>query len=170
MCIHIQSNAHDFKILVFSKTAGFTHGSIEQGIDMLEQLGVDNDFDIDVTEDASLFTLTNLQEYATVVFLSTTGDVLNNAQQAAFEQYIQAEGGYVGIHAASDTEFDWPWYGDLVGAYFTNHPPGTHEADIKVSDRVHPSTENLPFTWTRTDDTINLTEQMLLPILDGHIA
>lgn len=155
LCIHIQGYSHDFKILVFTKTAGFSHGSIEQGVDMLEQLGADNDFEVEVTEDASFFTLTNLQQYATVVFLSTTGDVLNNPQQTAFEQYIQGGGGYVGIHAASDTEFDWPWYGDLVGAYFSNHPPGTHEAAIKVSDRVHPSTENLPFSWTRTDEWYN---------------
>lgn len=150
--------AHDFKVLIFSKTNNFTHGSIPDGIAMIEQLGIDNEFDVEATEDASLFTFENLQQYAAVIFLSTEGEVLNNEQQAAFEQYIQSGGGYVGIHSASDTEFNWSWYGDLVGAYFSDHPSGTAQADIKVSDRVHPSTTGLPFSWTRTDEWYNFRE------------
>ena len=95
------------------------------------------------TEDASVFTDEGLAGYEVVVFLSTTGDVLDAAQQAAFERYVQGGGGYAGIHAASDTEYDWPWYGELVGAYFDSHPQN-QDATVKVEDGVHGSTAHLP--------------------------
>src|SRR5690606_23560748 len=81
-----------------------------------------------------------------------TGDALNGQQQAAFEEYSQNGGGYAGIHAASDTEYDWPWYGGLVGAYFASHPPGTPTATVVVEDPAHPSTHHLPAQWERTDE------------------
>ncbi|HEY0637355.1 MAG TPA: ThuA domain-containing protein [Pseudonocardiaceae bacterium] len=149
-----QPPADQFSVLVFSKTAGFRHDSIPAGIAAVQQLGAANDFAVDATEDAAAFTDANLARYAAVIWLSTTGDVLNAEQQGAFERYIRAGGGYVGIHAASDTEYDWPWYGELVGAYFTSHPQ-IQQADIVVPDRVHPSTEGLPQRWTRTDEWYN---------------
>ena len=85
----------------------------------------------------------NLQQYDAIIFLSTTGDVLNRNQQDAFERYIRNGGGFVGIHAASDTEYNWPWYGELVGAYFDSHP-AIQTATIEVADRIHPSTTHLP--------------------------
>ncbi|WP_251840720.1 ThuA domain-containing protein [Oceanitalea stevensii] len=142
----------EFSALVFSKTAGFRHGSIEEGVAAIQQLGADNGFTVEHTEDAADFTEENLADYDVVVWLSTTGDVLDDAQQAAFEQYIQGGGGYAGIHAASDTEYDWAWYGELVGAYFAGHPPGTPDGTVDVADRVHPSTAHLPFEWDRTDE------------------
>lgn len=156
--INSVAQAHTFKVLVFSKTEGFRHSSILQGITAIQQLGVDNDFDVDATEDASMFTLENLLQYDAVIFLSTTGDVLNADQQDAFEKYIQSGKGYVGIHAASDTEYDWPWYGGLVGAYFDSHPDGTPTAVIEVADKVHPSTSFLPDYWERTDEWYNYRE------------
>ena len=111
------------KVLVFSKTAGFRHDSIPQGIAAIQALGAANGFDVDATEDAAQFTDANLAQYDVVVFLSTTGDVLTDAQQAAFERYIQAGGGYVGIHAAADTEYTWPWYGEMLGGYFPTTRP-----------------------------------------------
>lgn len=138
-------------VLVFSKTAGFRHGSIPAGIAAIRELGAANGFTVDATEDAGAFTDLNLARYDAVVFLSTTGDVLNGAQQAAFERFIQAGGGYVGVHAASDTEYTWPWYGKLVGAYFKSHP-AVQEATVRVADRVHPSTSGLPVRWVRTDE------------------
>lgn len=125
--ICISAFAQSFKVLVFSKTEGFRHNSIDEGIAAIQQLGLDNNFGVDATEDASLFTTENLNQYAAVIFLSTTGNVLNSEQQTAFEQYIQSGGGFVGIHAASDTEYDWPWYGGLVGAYFDSHPPALQQ-------------------------------------------
>ncbi|MCG8372641.1 MAG: ThuA domain-containing protein [Balneolales bacterium] len=149
--------AHEFKVLVFSKTAGFRHSSIEAGIAAIQQLGEDNGFIVDATEDASLFTLENLIQYDAVIFLSTTGDILNEEQQAAFEQYISTGKGFVGIHAASDTEYSWPWYGELVGAYFDSHPQ-IQQATIEVADKVHPSTNFLPDYWVRTDEWYNYRE------------
>ncbi|HEY8340480.1 MAG TPA: ThuA domain-containing protein [Egibacteraceae bacterium] len=142
------------RILVFSKTAAFRHGSIPVGRAAIQQLGADNGFQVDLTEDSSDFNDANLARYDAVVWLSTTGDVLNDEQQAAFERYIRDGGGYVGIHAASDTEYGWPWYGGLVGAYFRNHP-ANQTADVIVADKQHPSTRHLPTTWTRFDEWYN---------------
>src|SRR5919106_1643430 len=100
-----------FNVLVFSKTAGFRHDSIPTGVERIRQLGAANNFAVDATEDASEFRNNRLNEYDVVVFLSTTGDVLNNGQQAAFERFISRGGGFVCIHAAADTEYDWPFYG-----------------------------------------------------------
>ncbi|WP_420810689.1 ThuA domain-containing protein, partial [Jiangella asiatica] len=141
-------------VLVFSKTAGFRHDSIPAGIAAIEELGAENGFEVTATEDAAAFTADNLAQYDAVVFLSTTGDVLNDEQQAAFEGYIAAGGGYAGVHAAADTEYDWPWYGGLVGAYFDSHPQ-IQPATVTVADRVHPSTAGLPQRWERTDEWYN---------------
>ncbi|WP_240423564.1 ThuA domain-containing protein [Microbacterium halotolerans] len=149
-----EAAAEEFDVLVFSKTAGFRHSSIPAGIDAIEQLGVDNGFSVTATEDAGAFTTENLAQYEAVVFLSTTGDVLDESQQVAFEEYIQAGGGYAGVHAASDTEYEWPWYGDLVGAYFDSHPQN-QDATVKVEDHVHESTAHLPERWERHDEWYN---------------
>ena len=147
--------AAPYKVLVFSKTSGFRHDSIPAGQTMLQQLGSTNNFTVDFTENAAAFNYTNLTQYKAVVWLSTTGDVLDAAQQTAFEQYIRNAGGFVGIHSASDTEYSWPWYGQLVGAYFSNHPPGTVQATVKVADPAHPSTATLPRRWSRVDEWYN---------------
>lgn len=139
-------------ILVFSKTAAFRHSSIDEGIAAIEALGAEHDFTVDTTEDAADFNEANLAQYAAVVWLSTTGDVLDASQQAAFEDYIRDGGGYVGIHAASDTEYAWEWYADLVGAYFLGHPPGTPTATTVTEDHAHPSTAHLDTRWSRTDE------------------
>jgi cytochrome c len=143
-----------FKALVFSKTAGFRHGSIPAGVAAIEKLGAENNFEVDVTEDGESFTNENLAQYDVVIWLSTTGDALNDDQQAVFEDYIQAGGGYAGVHAASDTEYDWPWYGELVGAYFSGHPQNQN-ATITVEDFAHPSTAHLDETWDRFDEWYN---------------
>lgn len=148
----------DPKILVFSKTAGFQHQSIPDGIEAIRQLGTENGFEVDTTTNAAKFTEDSLAQYSAVVFLSTTGDVLNHYQEADFERYIQAGGGYVGIHAAADTEYHWGWYGRMVGGYFSDHPgindphPNVQEGVLTVEDATHSSTEFLPDSWTRTDE------------------
>src|ERR687892_2674321 len=114
------------RVLVFPETAAFRHDSIPAGITAIQELGAANGFAVEATEDSTAFTDANLAQYDAVVFLNTTGDVLTDEQQGAFERYIQAGGGYVGIHAAADTEYGWDWYGDLLGAYFRNHPTGTY--------------------------------------------
>ncbi|MGQ4385458.1 ThuA domain-containing protein [Streptomyces sp. SAS_270] len=142
------------RVLVFSKTAGFRHDSIPDGVTAVQQLGETGGFTVDATEDAAAFTSANLRRYDAVVFLSTTGDVLDPAQQTAFEGYIRHGGGYVGIHAAADTEYDWAFYGGLVGAWFQSHP-AIQPATVNVEDRSHPATSGLSRTWDRTDEWYN---------------
>jgi type 1 glutamine amidotransferase len=139
------------RILIFSKTTGFRHDSIEPGIAAIRSLGAANGFEVDGTEESALFTAANLGRYKAVVFLSTTGDVLNAEQQAAFMAYIHDGGGFVGIHAAADTEHGWPWYGELVGAFFASHPAPA-QARVRVETRDHPSTRTLPDPWIRFDE------------------
>ncbi len=141
-----------YSLLVFTKTAGYVHASIPAGVAALKTLGERSGFDVDATADAAAFRDDNLKRYAAVVFLSTTGDVLDDAQQAALERYVRAGGGFVGIHSASDTEYEWPWYGRLVGAYFASHPKGTPTAIVRIVDAGHPSTSGLPAAWERTDE------------------
>lgn len=141
-------------VLIFSKTKGFRHASIKAGKTALMKLGQANKFRVDTTEDAALFTAPNLKKYRAVVFLSTTGNVLDSLQQLAFEQYIKQGGGYMGIHAAADTEYDWPWYNQLCGAYFLSHPK-QQNADVVVIDKKHPSTQHLPDRWKRFDEWYN---------------
>lgn len=143
------------KVLIFSKTAGFHHASIAVGIPAIIKLGQENNFDVDTTTDATKFTYDNLKQYAAVIFLSTTGDVLNDAQQAEFEKYIRAGGGFVGVHSATDTEYNWPWYGNLVGAYFRNHPDHQQEAVLHIVDPNFPATKGLPAEWKRLDEWYN---------------
>jgi type 1 glutamine amidotransferase len=142
------------KVLVFSKTAGFRHSSIPNGIAAIQLLGSQNGFSVVATEDANQFTTANLAQYQAVVWLSTTGDVLNDAQQSAFESYMAAGGGYVGVHSASDTEYSWPWYGGLVGAYFLGHP-AIQQATVRVEDSTNVATAHLPQSWVRTDEWYN---------------
>jgi type 1 glutamine amidotransferase len=149
--------AKNYKILVFAKTAGFHHESIHVGLPALQQLGADHNFAVDTTTNSAQFTSANLKQYAAVVFLNTTGDVLNDEQQAAFKQYISSGGGFVGVHAASDTEYGWPWYGQLVGAYFVNHPK-QQEATLNVIDRQTIATRHLAEKWVRKDEWYNFKD------------
>nr|MCU0451443.1 ThuA domain-containing protein [Bernardetiaceae bacterium] len=143
------------RVLVFSRTLGFRHNSIPDGIKMIQAIGQRLNFVVDTTEDPAKFTEENLKRYSTVVFMSTTGNVLDAYQQADFERYIQAGGGFVGIHAATDTEYEWPWYNQLVGGQFASHPPGTPKAMLSIIRRGHPATDSLPDKWERTDEWYN---------------
>ncbi len=144
-------------VLVFTKTEGWRHKSIEKGVKTLRELGRKNGFVALQTESGEDFTTQNLNNYKLVVFLNTTLDVLDNGQQKAFEGYIKGGGSFLGIHSACDTEYDWPWYGKLVGGYFNGHPndPNVRKAEIDVVNKAHPSTEHLQDTWTRTDEWYN---------------
>jgi type 1 glutamine amidotransferase len=139
------------QVLVFSKTAGFRHDSIPAGIAAIRSLGRTNGFSVTTTENAKTFTAKRLRALDAVVFLNTTGDVLAPRQQRGFRSYIRHGGGWVGIHSAADTEYDWPFYGRLLGTYFRAHP-AVQPATIDVSDRSHPSTRGVPALWMRTDE------------------
>ena len=141
-------------LLVFPKTAGFRHASIADGLNAIQQLAATNNLVVEATEDAAAFNEANLARFHAVVFLMTTGDVLDTNQQAAFERYIRAGNGYAGVHSASDTEYSWPWYGGLVGAYFSNHP-AIQTATVRVEDTNHVSSSFLPAAWVRNDEWYN---------------
>ena len=149
-----------FSALIFSKTAAFRHTEcIPQGTVAIAQMAARRGFEVDATENAAAFTDENLANYDVVIFLCTTGDVLDAAQQSAFERYIRAGGGYAGIHSASDTEYDWAWYGGLVGAYFRDHPGSVNAqfqvATMTVEDRHTAATRRLGRSWTREEEWYN---------------
>ncbi len=148
----------EFTVLVFSKTLMFRHASITNGIAAIQKLGMENGFFVEATEDASWFTSANLARYKAVIFLSTSGDILNGEQQTAFREFIERGGGLVGVHAAVAgdvaTEGGWPWYGEALCAQFTNHS-AIVEAAIDVEDARNPSTSLLPKRWVRTDEWYN---------------
>ena len=157
---HGQKHHKRFSALIFSKTAAFRHTEcIPQGTVAIAQMAARRGFEVDATENAAAFTDENLANYDVVIFLCTTGDVLDVTQQSAFERYIRAGGGYAGIHSASDTEYDWAWYGGLVGAYFRDHPgavnPQFQVATMDVEDRHTAATRRLGRTWTREEEWYN---------------
>jgi cytochrome c len=140
-------------VLVFSKTAAFRHQSIEAGKTALAKMAKEKGFGVSFTEDAAQFTELNLKRFNTVIFLNTTGDILNNEQQNAFERYIQAGGGYVGIHAATDTEYEWPWYNQLAGAWFLDHPmPNNVQKGRFYVTQKNEFTAGMPDSFERSDE------------------
>jgi type 1 glutamine amidotransferase len=142
------------KILVFTKTKGFYHKSIPAGVKALLAMGVEKGIVVDTTSDATRFVYKELKGYDAIVFLSTTGNMLDDAQQAEFKRYFNKGGGFVGIHAAADAEYDWPWYNQLVGGYFLSHPQ-QQQATLVVQDATHTSTQHLPQQWKRFDEWYN---------------
>jgi len=145
------------KILVFSKTEGWVHASIPAGKQAIMEMGLREGFQVDTSENANVFNQEDLSQYSAVIFLNTTEDILNYQQQSHFERYIQAGGGFVGIHAAADTEYHWPWYGKLVGAYFDSHPndPNVREATCDVIDHGHIASDSLPDSFQKIDEFYN---------------
>lgn len=139
------------RVLIFSKTTGYRHESIPTEVATLRRLADEAGMAADQSEDANDFTDKNLARYRVVVFASTTGDVLAPAQQRAFEEFVRRGGGFVGVHSASDTEYDWPWYGRLVGAYFQSHPAGMQ------SSHVQPERDGRPVgtAWPIRDELYN---------------
>ncbi len=144
----------DAKILLFNKTAGYHHDCIENGSKAIIKMCAENNIQVQTTADPSFFKEEDLSVFAAVVFFNTTGDVLDAAQENAFERYIQSGGGYAGVHSASDTEYKWEWYGQLAGAHFISHPK-IQEAKFVVQDSSFAATSFLPKEWTRTDELYN---------------
>lgn len=142
------------RVLVFTKTVGFRHESIETGVQAIKKLGEDNGFEVVHSEDSKMFNQNQLKDFDLVLFLNTTGDILNSEQETSFKNYINHGGAFMGIHSAADTEYDWPWYGKLVGAYFLNHPEPA-EAHIKIIDDSHLACKHLPKEWVRFDEWYN---------------
>ena len=148
----------EWRVLVFSKTLMYRHASITNGIAMIKRLGAEANFGVDVTEDSAVFTPENLARYRAVVFLSTSGDILDNGQQEAFRTWLENGGGLVGIHAAVAgkvaTEGTWPWYGETFCTEFDQHK-AIEKAAVDIEDRANVSTAHLPTRWVRTDEWYN---------------
>ena len=119
------------RILVFTRTAGSRHDSIPVAVETLRALGGETGLQVEHTEDPARFDSARLARYRAVVFANTTLDVLDASQQQAFERFVRAGGGFVGLHSAADTEHDWPWYGELVGTWFESHPPGLQDSPVR---------------------------------------
>ncbi len=157
-CSDAASSSADPSILVFTKTAGFRHASIPDGVSALRSMSAEQGWMMEHTEDASLFTPETLTRFDVIVFLNTTGDVLDDGQMAALRGRLRAGGGIVGIHSATDTEADDPWYPKMMGARFASHP-AIQPAVINVSQTAqHPAIAHLPARWMRTDEWYDFRE------------
>ncbi|MBK7425848.1 MAG: ThuA domain-containing protein [Saprospiraceae bacterium] len=144
-------------ILVFSKTAGFRHASIPEGVKMFKEMAADSSMTIVHSEDAAIFNHHSLSDFDIVVFLSTTGTILNADQKNTFQQYIEAGGKFLGIHSATDTEYDWPWFGEMIGARFNGHPH-IQEARLETTNNQHPAIMGMPAEWNHTDEYYNFRD------------
>jgi hypothetical protein len=147
----LSAQAQQFNLLLFTKTNGFHHESINEGVTAMRAMAKRHDFALDWHEDASIFSDEKLQKYQAVIFLLTTGDILNDEQQAAMERFIRSGKGFVGVHSASDTEYDWDWYTKMVGRTFHIHP-ANQSADLQVLDRKFPGLDRMPDRLLWTDE------------------
>lgn len=148
------------RVLVFSKTTTFYHESIPEGIAAIQALGKAHGFAVDTTKDAAIFNDKDLKKYAAVIFLNTadaTTTLLNEDQQKSFVRFIQSGKGFVGVHAAADALYKWPWYNKLVGAYFKNHP-APQTAALTVTDSHFIATKGLPSSFKHFDEWYNYKE------------
>jgi type 1 glutamine amidotransferase len=155
------------KVLVFSKTADYRHASIPAGISALEELGALHGWDVDATEDASQFNDNNLKRYDVVVWLSTSGNILDSQQKASYERFQQSHKGTVAIHeAGTDTErVGWPWYRKMASVLFTEHPM-IQKATVVINDQTHPASFTLPLQWEHVDEWYNFASD---PRLDPDV-
>ena len=149
------SDDNKFSVLVITETNGFKHKSINAGLYLIKQLGNENKFNVYSSNNSDSITAKNLENISSIIFLNTSGDILNLKQQEVMEEFIKEGKGFVGIHSATDTEYDWDWYGGLVGAYFKSHPIGTAKAKINTIISEHISTKHLEREWEIRDEWYN---------------
>lgn len=158
-----------YRVLLFTKTLGFRHSSIPDGIAAIQKMGGANNFIVDATEDSAQFTDVNLARYKAIVFLNPSGTILDARERAAFQRYIENGGGFVGIHNATallspDLE-NWVWYNNLVGAQFHSEIE-TQPARLQILTQAHPSTASLPKSWSFRTEAYNFKQS---PKLNGAI-
>ncbi|MFG2332539.1 ThuA domain-containing protein [Streptomyces sp. NPDC048604] len=153
-------------VLVYTRTAGYRHDSIPAGAAALCELASGLGLGAETTEDPEALTTDRLDRCATVVLLSTTGEVLTDPSRAALESYVRAGGGLLAVHAAANAEPDWPFYGALLGTRFAGHPP-LQAGIVHVEDGRHLATEPLPRKWHWTDEWYDFTTHPRRP--DVHV-
>jgi uncharacterized protein len=140
------------RLLVFTKTAGYRHESIPAGVEAMRSLGARHGIAVEHSENAALFRSDALARFKAVAFVNTTGDVLAGEERRAFEAYVARGGGFLGVHSAADTAYDWPWYGELLGAWFKSHPPGLQTGIVRFA---RPLGGTWPVAWRVTDEFYN---------------
>jgi uncharacterized protein len=143
------SSAAGDRMLVFTRTAGYRHDSIPAAVAAIRDLAARHGIEVDHTEDAGVFRPDDLARFKAVGFVNTTGNVLDREQQRAFEAFVEAGGGYLGIHSAADTGYDWPWYRQLLGGEFKSHPPGLQTGVVRFA---RPLGAPAPIAWRVTDE------------------
>ena len=150
-CLNCSSQNY-FSILVITETNGWVHDSIDEGMTLIKNIGERNNFNVYHSDDSSVIRDNNLKDIRTIIFLNTTMDILTDKEQNIMENFIQGGKGFVGVHAAADTEYDWQWYGKLVGAYFRSHPDVMNAKILTVD---HSMTDHLDSEWEIEDEWYN---------------
>lgn len=152
-------------LLIFTKTRAFRHESIEPGVKAIQSYFASKGITSVQSEDSLMFTDEKLKSFDVIMFFQTTGNILDSMEQEAFMKFIHSGKGFVGVHAAADTEYDWPWFGELLGARFADHPdlqPGvlirvdSANGSTKLTTGI--ATAHLPARWTRTDEWYNFKQ------------
>lgn len=155
-------------VLIFSRTKAYRHECIEPGTIALESYFKTHGIHSMHSEDSSMISDEKLAPFDVIIFFQTSGNILDSIQQLALQKFIESGKGFVGIHSAADTEYDWSWYVNMVGAPFADHPD-IQSATLQKVDTSHITTRNLPTRWTRTDEWYNFKQapdsvQVLLTI------
>lgn len=152
-------NWKQVRLLVYTKNGkGYVHDNIPSAVASIRQMGQQHGFSVDVSDDPSVFTDDNLKKYNALVFTSTNNNVFDtDAQKVAMMRYVQAGGGFVGIHSVTGTERQWPWFKRLVGGTFVRHAKHQPFKEI-IIDARHPSTAALPRVWERDDECYYIKE------------
>ena len=140
-------------VLVYTKNGkGYVHDNIASGVAAIQQLGARLGFAVDVSDSPADFTDEKLKKYNALIFNNTNNGVFDtDEQKLALMRYIQAGGGFVGLHSATGTERSWPWFKRLIGASFQRHAKHQPFKDI-VIDKTNPSTAFLPGSWQQDDE------------------
>ena len=146
------SSQNSFSVLVITETNGWVHDSIDSGLILIKDIANRNNFNVYYSDDSSVITDNNLKDIKTIIFLNTTQEILTDDEQKVMENFIKSGKGFVGVHAAADTEYDWQWYGKLVGAYFRSHPD---VMNAKIFTVDHSITDHLDYEWEIEDEWYN---------------
>ena len=150
-CLNCSSN-NSYSVLVITETKGWVHDSIESGLKLIQNIGNKNNFNVYHSDNSSVITYKNLKEIKTIIFLNTTEEILTDVEQKVMESFIQSGKGFVGVHAAADTEYNWQWYGKLVGAYYRNHPEVMNGKILTINHKI---TNHLDSEWEIEDEWYN---------------
>ena len=150
-CLNCSDN-NSYSVLVITETKGWVHDSIESGLKLIQNIGNKNNFNVYHSDNSSVITYKNLKEIKTIIFLNTTEEILTDVEQKVMESFIRSGKGFVGVHAAADTEYNWQWYGKLVGAYYRNHPEVMNGKILTINHKI---TNHLDSEWEIEDEWYN---------------